>query len=121
MSETRSEIVWYLLVEVLLFAFVALAHGGVILPGHENPRAAAMETIAAVVLGAGVIMSFASPSQTRMVALISQALALVGVIAGFVMMALGLGPRTLANLVVLVIMLITVTLGLIVAKRGMPT
>jgi hypothetical protein len=120
MSETRSEIVWYLMVEVLLFAFAALAHGGIIMPGHENTRAAAMETLVAVVLGAGVITSFVSPAQTRVVALITQGLALAGVIAGFVMMALGLEARTLANLVVLVIMLITVALGLLVAKRGMP-
>jgi hypothetical protein len=121
MSETRSEIVWYLMVEVLLFAFAALAHGGVIMPGHENTRAAALETVVAVVLGAGVIMSFVSPAHTRLVALITQGLALAGVIAGFVMVALALAPRTFANLVVLAIMLITVMLGLVVAKRGMPT
>jgi hypothetical protein len=120
MSETRSEIVWYLLVEVLLFAFAALAHGGVIMQGHENTRAAAMEPALAVILGGGVIMSFVSPAQTRVVALITQGLALVGVVAGIFMVAMGLEPRTLANLVVLAIMLITVTLGLIVAKRGMP-
>jgi hypothetical protein len=121
MSETRSEIVWYLMVEVLLFAFAALAHGGVIMPGHESSRLATMETVVAVILGAGVIMSFVSPAQTRMVALITQGTALAGVIAGFVMVALAIDARTLADLVVLVIMLITVTLGLLVAKRGMPT
>jgi hypothetical protein len=120
MSETRSEIVWYLMVEVLLFSFAALAHGGVIMPGHENARLATIETVTAVVLGAGLIMSFVSPAQTRLVALVTQGLALLGVLAGGLLMVAALAPRGLADIVVLAIMLITLVLGLLVAKRGMP-
>ena len=82
MSEARSEIVWYLMVEVLLFAFAALAHGGIVMPGHEHARAATAETIIAIILGGGLIVSFANPAQTRIVALITQGLALAGVIIG---------------------------------------
>ncbi len=121
MSETRSEIVWYLMVEVLLFAFAALAHGGVLMTGHEHARAATAETIIAIILGAGLIMSFVSPAQTRIVALVTQGLALLGVILGLIAIAMGFGPRTMPSLVVHAIMLITLVLGLLVAKRGMPT
>jgi hypothetical protein len=121
MSETRSEIVWYLMVEVLLFAFAALVHGGLVMPGHEHAKAAMAETIIAIILAAGLIMTFVSPAQTRIVALITQGLALAGVIIGLIMSAVGIGPRGVRDLVVHAIMAVTLVLGLIVAKRGMPT
>ncbi len=121
MSETRSEIIWYLMVEVLLFTFAALVHGGIVMPGHEHATAAMAETIIAIILAAGLIMSFVSPAQTRIVALITQGLALAGVIIGLIMIAIGIGPRSIRDLIVHAIMVVTLVLGLIVAKRGMPT
>jgi hypothetical protein len=120
-KETRSEILWYLMVEVALFAFAALAHGGVIVSGFENPKAALVETIIAVIIGAGLIMSFASPGSTRTVALITQGLALLGVAVGVVTIVMGISPQTIQNIVVHAVMLITLGLGFAVAQRGVQT
>jgi hypothetical protein len=118
MSDTRAEILWYLMVELALFTFAALVHGGVI-PGVETyPRVAMIETVVAVVLAAGVITSFVSPAQTRAVALFTQAVALLGVVVGVVTIVTGLGPQTVGNIVVYAVMFITVALGFAVAKRG---
>jgi hypothetical protein len=118
MSDTRAEILWYLMVELALFTFAALVHGGVI-PGAETyPRVAVVETVVAVVLAAGVLMSFVSPAQTRPVALFTQAVALLGVVVGVVTIIMGLSPKTVGNIVVHAVMLITVALGFAVAKRG---
>lgn len=118
MSDNRSEILWYLMVEVVMFTFVAMAHGGLLMSGHEAPRAAVAETVIAVVIGAGLLMSFVSPAQTRTVALLTQTLALLALILGFVAIVADWIPRSTANLVVYAIMLITVVFGLLVAKRG---
>jgi hypothetical protein len=121
MSDTRSEILWYLMVEVVMFAFVALAHAGILTTGHEHTQAAVAEAVIAVLLGAALITGFVSPSQTRIVALVTQTLALLALIAGFAAIAMDLMPRTLANLLVFAIMLVTVIFGLLVAKRGVTT
>lgn len=121
MSETRSEILWYLMVEVVMFAFVAMAHGGILMPGHEHPQAAVGETAIAVLLGAALIMGFVSPGTTRTVALLTQALALIALIGGFIAIAADVMPRSLANIAVYAIMTVTVVIGLLVAKRGVTT
>jgi hypothetical protein len=121
MSDTRAEIIWYLMVEVVMFAFAAMAHGGLLMTGHEFPKAATAETVIAVLLGAGLIMSLVSPPHTRTVALITQGLALLGVVTGLIFIAVGSGPRSLANLLVFGIMLLTLAFGFAVAKRGVTT
>jgi hypothetical protein len=120
-DESRSEILWYLMVEVALFTFAALAHGGVIVTGYEFPKAAMAETVIAVILGAALIMSFVSPTTTRTVALITQGVALLAVVAGVVTIVMGISPQTLQNIVVHAVMLITLGLGFAVAQRGVHT
>jgi hypothetical protein len=46
---------------------------------------------------------------------------MLGVVAGLVVIAIGLGPRSLANLLVFGIMLLTLAFGFAVAKRGVTT
>lgn len=121
MSDTRSEILWYLMVEVVMFTFVAMAHGGILIPGHEHAQAAITETVIAVLIGAALIMGFVSPGSTRAVALWTQALALIALIGGLIAIAVDVMPRTVANIAVYAIMLITVVFGLLVAKRGVTT
>jgi hypothetical protein len=121
MSDTRSEILWYLMVEVVMFTFVAMAHGGILLTGHEHAQAAVGETVIAVLLGAALLMGFVSPGSTRTVAMLTQGLALVALIAGFIAIAIDVMPRSVANIAVYAIMTITVVFGLLVAKRGVTT
>lgn len=117
-SETQAEILWYLMVEVVMFTFVALAHGGLVFTGHDDGRAAMVEGAIAVLLAAAVIVSFVSPAQTRIVALVTQGLALLVLLAGLAAIAMNVIARTTANTAVYVIMLITVIFGLVVAQRG---
>ena len=117
-SETQAEILWYLMVEVIMFTFVALAHGGLLFTGHNDARAAMIEGAIAVVLAAALITSFVSPAQTRMMALLTQGLALLALVGGLIAIAMNVIARTTANAAVYVIMLITVIFGLIVAQRG---
>jgi hypothetical protein len=121
MSDTRSEILWYLMVEVVMFTFVAMAHGGILLTGHEHAQAAVGETVIAVLLGAALLMGFVSPGSTRTIAMLTQGLALVGLIAGFIAIAIDVMPRSVANIAVYAIMTLTVVFGLLVAKRGVTT
>lgn len=117
-SETQAEILWYLMVEVVMFTFVALAHGGLAFTGHDDLRAAMVEGAIAVLLAAAVIVSFVSPPQTRIVGLVTQGLALLALLAGLAAIAMNVIARTTANTAVYVIMLITVIFGLVVAQRG---
>ncbi len=118
MPPNRADVLWFLLVETVLFAFAALVHRGLFFPGYEHQHAALAELIAAVVLAAGLIYSFGSADSTRRVAIVVQGLALLAVIAGFISIGAGVGPSTTPDLAMRIIMFITLSLGVLVARRA---
>lgn len=117
-SESRAEMLWYLMVEVIMFTFVALAHAGIVFTGHDDSRAAMIEGALAVLIAAALITSLVSPAQTRMFTLFAQGVAVLALVGGFIAIAMDAIARTAANVAVYVIMLVTVLIGFLVAKRG---
>jgi hypothetical protein len=118
MPPSRADVLWFLMVETVLFTFAALVHRGFFFPGYEHERAAIAELVVAVVLGAGLIYSFGSSDSTRRIATSVQVFALLGVIAGVITMAAGIGPRTGMDLILHAIMAVTLFLGVLVARRS---
>jgi hypothetical protein len=118
MPPNRADMLWFLMVETALFVFAALVHRGLFFAGFEHERAAIVELVIAVVLAAGVIYAFARSESTRRIAIYVQGFALLGVVAGFVSTGAGIGPGTTPDLAMLVIMFITLSLGVLVARRA---
>jgi hypothetical protein len=108
----------FLISEIALFALASLLHRGILASGFEHARAAVAEGIIALVLAIGFAISVYSPREARVAALWTQGFALLGVCVGVVMIVIGVGPRTGLDYGVHAVMAVTLTSGLIIAKRA---
>ena len=112
-----AKLLTYLVAEIALFVFASLLHRGALVSGYEHGKAAVAETVIASVLAAGLLLSLMRPWSTRLFALFVQGFALAGTFLGVVMIAIGVGPRTAADLGLHALMIVMLTFGFIAAKR----
>ncbi|HEX6639292.1 MAG TPA: hypothetical protein VF033_16680 [Steroidobacteraceae bacterium] len=110
----------FLIFEVILFAFASLMHAGLLLPGHVHARAAIAEAVIAAVLTLGLVIMLVRPAIARRAALVVQGFAVLGVLVGLMTIAIGIGPRTVPDLVIHAVMLITLVAGVLAALRTRP-
>jgi anaerobic glycerol-3-phosphate dehydrogenase len=85
-----------LLFEAATFVAAASIHFGAFLAGYDHRKAAIAETVIAVALVAGFVASLRR-AWTRAAAVAAQAFALFGVGVGLFTIAVGVGPRTVAD------------------------
>ncbi len=107
-----------LLAAAVLFAAAALLHTGLLVDGYEHREARIAESIIATVLLGGLAASFAWPSRTRRAALLAQGFALLGTLVGAVTIVVGVGPRTLPDILLHTAMIVLLLWGLVVAARA---
>ncbi|HEU4484117.1 MAG TPA: hypothetical protein VFR96_01410 [Povalibacter sp.] len=107
-----------LAIQALLFAVASLVHAGILLSGYEHSRAAVAEGVIALVLFAGLVVSFVRPQSTRTTALVTQGFALLGTLVGAFTIAIGVGPQTTADYVFHVLLLALLVSGLVVAWKS---
>src|SRR5437660_12736180 len=107
-----------LLVEAVSFAAAALIHGGVFIAGYEHPLASRAEGVIALVLFAGLALALVQRAWTRGVALLAQAFALLGTLVGVFTIVIGVGPRTVPDLVYHAAIVVVLVWGLSVAARA---
>jgi len=118
-SLSRSEwIRTFLLVQAATFLFAATFHFGVLVQGHADVRAGIPESVIASVLLAGLLATWIRPGAIRGIGLAAQGFGLAGTIVGVFTILIGIGPRTVPDLVIHAAMLVELVLGLIVAYRG---
>jgi hypothetical protein len=97
-GEDMQTIRFLLLFEAAAFAAAALIHFGAIAAGYEHHKAGVAESVIASVLFAGAIVTWLSPNWTRGIGIAAQAFALIGVLIGIFTIAIGVGPRTAADI-----------------------
>ena len=114
----RQFVAWFLICEVALFALASLAHGGRLLSGYEHVRAAIAEAVTAGVLAVGLVAFLALPRLARRIALGVQTFALVGVLAGLVAVALGMGSQSTPDLILHGAMILVLLMGLLLTLRS---
>jgi hypothetical protein len=117
MASPRSAL-GFVLFEAILFALASLTHGGKLFHGYEHTRAAIAEAVIAAVLALGFLIALASPAMASRTAMLVQAFGALGVLVGLVMIAIGLGPRTLLDLVLHAVMLVLLVTGFVAALRS---
>jgi hypothetical protein len=100
--------------EAATFAVAASIHFGAFLEGYGHRKAGTAETVIAVVLVAGFLLSFVRPYEAIVGA---QAFAILGVCVGLFTIAVGVGPRTVADVVYHVAILAVLVAGLMLAYR----
>jgi hypothetical protein len=107
----------FLLVEGTSFAVAGFIHSGLL--GMGGDRAASIaESMLAVVVLLGLMLTWVWPLRVRLIALVAQTIALLGTLVGAFTIAIGIGPRTLADIVFHVTMLAVLACGLVVSARG---
>ena len=107
--------------EVAIFGGAALMHAGFLIAGHEHWKAATAESVIALVLAAGLVATFVAPESSRAVGLGAQGFALLGTLVGVFTIAIGVGPRTAADLVIHACMIALLVFGLRTVARGVMT
>ncbi|HEX2030486.1 MAG TPA: hypothetical protein VHL78_03675 [Actinomycetota bacterium] len=105
-----------LLFESLTFVTAALIHFGLLIDGYVHRRAGTAEAVVAVVLAAGLIVTW-SPSWAHRGSMVAQAFAILGVSVGLFTIAVGVGPQTALDIAYHVAILAVLILGLAISAR----
>lgn len=92
---------------------------GVLLAGYNDQEAGTAESVIAVVLLAG-LTSLLPPDWTRRAGILVQGFALVGTVVGLTVLVT-LGPRTVLDIAIHVVMVALLVSGLIVTTRAPAT
>jgi phosphatidylserine synthase len=108
----------FLLVETAAFAAAALVHFGLLVHGYEHRQARVAESVIALVLLAGLVLSWVRPTSTREAGIAAQGFALLGTLVGIFTIIVGVGPRTAPDVVYHIAIVAVLVWGLVVAVRA---
>jgi hypothetical protein len=114
----RQRIQLFLLFEAAAFFGAALIHFGVLMDGYEHQKAGTAETVIGVVLLLGLVMTWIRPGSTRGAGLAAQGFALLGTLVGIFTIAIGIGPRTLPDIIYHIGIVVALVSGLVVSARA---
>jgi hypothetical protein len=106
----------FLAIQTAVFAFAAGAHFGVV-GNRDDPAAGTAESVIAIVLVTGLLLSLVNPALTRTYALAVQGFALLGTMVGFTLV-LTVGPTTAFDVTMHSLMLALLVSGLAVTYRA---
>jgi prepilin signal peptidase PulO-like enzyme (type II secretory pathway) len=109
-----------LLVEAATFVLASLIHSGWLVAGDQHHQARIAEGVIAAVLLVAVVVSWIHPAWTRRTGLVGQGFALLGTLVGVFTIAVGVGPRTVPDVVYHVGIIVVLALGLRVTARWRP-
>ena len=108
----------FLLLEGASFVLAGLVHFGVLARGYEHGSAAPAESVIGSVLLVALALSWGLPAWTRTIGIVAQGFALLGTLVGAFTIAIGVGPRTLPDVVYHAAILLALACGLVVAARA---
>jgi hypothetical protein len=100
------------MIEAVAFAVASIIHGGYVIPGHAHRNAHIAEAVLTVALFGGVVITVAAPDQARRIGLMAQGLALLGTLIGLFTIAVGVGPRTVPDVIYHIVMAAGLIAGL---------
>ena len=107
-----------MLLETLAFLAAAAIHAGFLVGGYAHREARIAETVIAAVLLIGAIAASVGPVWARRAGMVAQGFALAGTIVGIFTIAIGVGPRTFADVLYHIIIVCVLIYGVLLAARA---
>ena len=108
----------FLLLQIAMFLVLVTIHFGLLIGGYGHPAAGTTESVIAIVLLFGLLLTWTPPPWSQRAATAAQLFGTLGVLVGLLTFAFGIGPRTILDLSLNVILLLTLIAGLALTKRG---
>lgn len=108
-------------VEGASFLLAAIIHAGMLIQGYEHQEAMIAEGVIGTVLLAGLAISLVRPRSMFSIAAVAQAFALLGTLVGVWTIVIGIGPRTVPDIVYHVVIVVILAVGLRVAWQARGT
>lgn len=108
----------FMLIEAATFIVAAAIHAGQLIAGYEHREARIAETVIAIVLLAGAMITWIRPALARAAGLAAQGFALVGTLIGIFTIVIGIGPRSALDILYHVAIVGVLAWGLTVASRS---
>ena len=106
-----------MLFEAATFIVAALIHSGALIIGYAHDKARIAESVIAIVLLGSVVSTWIWPAWGRRAAMAGQGFALLLTLIGVFTIIVGVGPRTVPDIVYHVAIVAVLVWGLIIAKR----
>ncbi|WP_253278203.1 hypothetical protein [Variovorax paradoxus] len=110
----------WMLVEALTLGVASIVHAGRLVAGHAHPQARIAEAVIATVLVLASVETWLRPAHARPAAIFGQGFALAGTLVGLFTIVLGIGPRTVPDVVYHALLLAMLATGLTLAVRCRP-
>lgn len=110
----------FLLVEATAFFLAALIHMGFLLTGFAHRKASIAESVIAAVLFGGLLLTLFIREWTRNVAIVVQLFALLGTLIGIFTIVVGVGPRTVPDVIYHILIVVVLAVGIAVARGSPP-
>jgi hypothetical protein len=108
----------FLLVQIAIFLALVSIHFGLLIGGYRHQNAGTTESVIAALMVVGLLLTWMPPPWSRRAAIAAQSFGTLGVLAGLVTIAVGIGPRTILDLALNAVLLLTLIAGLAMTKRG---
>ncbi len=108
----------FLFVEAAAFIVAALVHMGFFISGYEHRHARVAESVIGGVLFGGLLLSLFMSDWTRNIGIVVQLAALLGTMIGIFMIIVGIGPRTVPDVIYHVAITVVLAVGVVVARRA---
>lgn len=115
---TRPTVRLLLLLQAAAFIAAALVHFGVLVGGYAHLKAGIAESVIGTVLLAGLVGTSLWSAAAHETAIAVQSFALLGTAVGLFTIAIGVGPRSLFDLVFHVGIVIALVSGLVVTIKA---
>jgi hypothetical protein len=104
-------------VQIAIFLALVTIHFGLLVGGYGHPAAGTTELVIAVVLVFGFLLTWTPPPWSQRAATAAQAFGTLGVLVGLLTITVGIGPRTILDLSLDVVLLLALIAGLARTKR----
>ncbi len=108
----------FLLVEFATFFLAALIHMGFLTMGFEHHNASIAESVIAAVLFGGLLLTLFIREWARNVGIVVQSFALMGTLVGIFTIIVGVGPRTVPDVLYHIAIVLVLAVGIAVARSA---